>query len=134
VVTDLQERYGRQAGNRTAVVALVAVLAVVGLSWLVWVMLAHGRPEAQSSLVSWESLGEHSARVQFTVVRRESDVEASCLLRALAADHAIVGEIHVGVGPAEPTEATLQRTIRTEREATAVEMVGCVTEDQQRRR
>jgi hypothetical protein len=133
-VTDLQERYGRPSTNRTVVVAVIVVLAAAGLSWLGWVMLAHGRPAAQSSLVSWQQLDEHSARARFTVVRREPDVEASCLLRALAADHAIVGEIHVAVGPGEPTMTTLRRTIRTEREATSVELVGCVTDEQHRRR
>jgi hypothetical protein len=134
VVTDLQERYGPRTANRKVVVAVIVVLAAAGLSWLIWVMLAHGRPAAQSNLVSWEAEGEHSAQARFTVVRREPDVEASCLLRALAADHAIVGEIHVAVGPGEPTVTTLGRTIRTEREATAVQMVGCVTDEQQRRR
>jgi hypothetical protein len=133
-VTDLQERYGRTTANRKVVVAVIVLLAGVGLSWLAWVMLVHGRPAAQSSLVSWEKLDEHSAQARFTVVRRDADVEASCLLRALAEDHAVVGEVNVAVGPGEPTVTTLRRTIRTEREATSVQMVGCVTEGQQRRR
>lgn len=133
-MTDLQARYGRPTANRKVVVAVIVVLAGIGLSWLAWVMLELGRPAAQSSLVSWEPLGEHSAQARFTVVRSNPDVEASCLLRALAADHTIVGELNVAIGPDKPEVTTLRRTIRTEREATAVEVVGCVTDEQRRRR
>jgi hypothetical protein len=134
-VTDLSERYGSPSGTRTkALVALVVVLVAAGLSWLAWVMLEHGRPEAQSSLVSFSAEGEHAAVARFSVVRRSADIEADCLLRAFAADHMIVGELNVTVGPGEPTTETLQRTIRTEREATSVDLVGCSTDGQTQRR
>ena len=134
-MTDLSERYGSPSGTRTkAVVALVVVLVAAGLSWLAWVMLEHGRPEAQSSLVSFSAEGEHAAVARFSVVRRSADIEADCLLRAFAADHMIVGELNVTVGPGEPTTETLERTIRTEREATSVDLVGCSTDGQTQRR
>jgi uncharacterized protein DUF4307 len=134
-VTDLDERYGSPSGTRTkVVVALVVVLIAAGLSWLTWVILEHGRPEAQSTLVSFSAEGQHAAVAKFTVVRRSADIEAGCLLRAFAADHAIVGELDVTVGPGEPTTQTLQRTIRTEREATSVDLVGCSTEGQKQPR
>jgi hypothetical protein len=134
-VTDLSERYGSPSGTRTkALVALVVVLVAAGLSWLAWVMLEHGRPEAQSALVSFSAEGEHAAVARFSVVRRSADIEADCLLRAFAADHMIVGELNVTVGPGEPTTETLERTIRTEREATSVDLVGCSTDGQTQRR
>jgi hypothetical protein len=134
-VTDLSERYRSPSGTRTkAVVALVVVLAAAGLSWLAWVMLEHGRPEAQSSLVSFTAQDEHAAVARFSVVRRSADIEADCLLRAFAADHTVVGELDLTVGPGGPTTQTLERTIRTEREATSVDLLGCSTAGQNLRR
>lgn len=134
-MTDLSQRYGSPSATRTkAVVALVVVVVAASLSWLVWVMLEHGRPEVQSSLVSFRAEGQHAAVARFDVVRRSADIEASCLLRALAADHTIVGELDVAVGPGDPTTQTLEKTIRTERAATSVDLVGCSTDDQQQRR
>ena len=134
-MTDLSERYGSPSAPRTkTVVALVVVLVAACLSWLAWVILEHGRPEAQSSLVSFSARGEHAALAKFSVVRRSADIEADCLLRAFAADHTIVGELDLTVGPGEPTAQTLERTIRTEREATSVDLVGCSTAGQNQRR
>ncbi len=132
---NLAERYGApDPGRRKVVVALAVVVAAAGLSWLAWVMLVQGRPLAQSDLVSFEPTGQHAVDARFTVVRRDADVEASCLLRAFAADHTIVGELAVAVGSDLPDRTTLERTIRTEREATSVEMVGCTADGQPRRR
>ena len=134
-MTDLNQRYGSPNGTRSkAVVAAVVVLVAAGLSWLVWVMLEHGRPEAQSSMVSFRAEGQHAVVATFTVVRRSADIEASCLLRAFSTDHTIVGELDLTVGPGEPTTTTLEETVRTEREATSVEMVGCRTDGQSQRR
>ena len=134
-MTDLSQRYGTPSGTRTkTVVAVVVVLAAAALSWLVWVMLEHGRPEAQSSMVGFSAEDQHAAVATFTVVRRSADIEASCLLRAFSSDHTIVGELDVTVGPGEPTTQTLEETVRTEREATSVEMVGCLTDGQKQRR
>jgi Domain of unknown function (DUF4307) len=135
VVTDLADRYGTATGpGRRALVAGVVVLAGVGLSWLVWVMLAHGRPLVQSELNGFETVDQHTVSARFTVVRSDEDVEASCLLRAFAADHAVVGELDVTVGPGAPATRTLEREVRTERGATSVEVVGCLAEGQSRRR
>ena len=134
-MTDLSQRYGSPGASRTkAVVAVVVVLVAAGLSWLVWVMLAHGRPLAQSDLVGFERVDEHHVEATFTVVRRDADVAASCLLRALAADHSVVGELDVAVGPGGATRQDVKRTLRTEREATSGELVGCRADGQTRRR
>jgi hypothetical protein len=132
--TDLAERYGTRARPNRALVAVLVVLVGAALSWLVWVMLVHGRPLAQSDLVSFDVAGPHAVDARFTVVRRSADVEASCLLRAFSEDHSIVGELELTVGSDVAETVTLERTIRTEREATSVEMVGCTAEGQSRRR
>jgi hypothetical protein len=135
VVTDLATRYGTTAPTRRRLlVAAVSLLVLVCLGWLVWVMLEHGDPEVTSELTGFEVVGEHAASATFTVVRRTPEVEASCLLRASASDHAVVGELNVVVGPGDDERQDLSETVRTERRATTVEMVGCRAEGQNRRR
>ena len=135
MVTDLADRYGTSTtGRRKGTVAVVVLLAAAGLAWLVWVMLVHGRPAVQSETTGYETVDQHTVTARFTVVRRDEDVEADCLVRAYADDHSIVGELNVTVGPGEPAVQTLEETVRTERAATSVEVVGCTAEGQRRRR
>lgn len=135
VGTDLQQRYRSQHPlRRPLLVAAVAVLAALALSWLGWVMLFHGRPMARSDMVSFTVDNQHAATATFIVVRRDRDVRASCLLRAQATDHSIVGELNFEVGASQPTTATLTKSVRTEREATSVSLVGCTASGQTQRR
>jgi hypothetical protein len=134
-VTDLATRYGTERPTRRRLlVAGASVLGLVFLGWVAWAALFHGRPLASSELVGFEIVDQHTATATVTVDRRTTDVEASCLLRAQAADHSVVGELSFEVGPAQPETATLTRTVRTEREATAVEVVGCIADGQPQRR
>ena len=41
--------------------------------------------------MTYDVRGQHAAEARVTVVRRSADVEASCLLRASASDHSVVG-------------------------------------------
>ena len=134
-MSDLASRYG--SPNRTARFAQLTVVAVVVaalLVWLVWVMMVHSRPLVHSQALSYQVEGDHAASARFTVVRRGADVRASCLLRAYAEDHAVVGEANVPVAAGEPRRTTIGATVRTERRATTVELLGCVSEGQSRRR
>jgi hypothetical protein len=131
---DLTDRYGAPSrARRPLVVAGVALLAVVALGWVVWVALFHGRPEVTSALVGFDAGDQHAATARFTVVRRDTDVRASCLLRALAADHSVVGELTVPVASGAEVR-TLSADVRTERQATTVELVGCTAPGQRQRR
>jgi hypothetical protein len=131
----LAERYGApNRARKPLVVAGTIVLAVAGIGWLVWVIAFHGSPQAQSQLLSFDIAGQHAVHARLTVVRSEPDVQASCLLRAIASDHSIVGELDFTVGPAPATSSTLSKSVRTERRATTVELLGCVAPGQQQRR
>jgi hypothetical protein len=116
----------------------VTVLAVrraaAGVGWVIWAAVGHATPEARSALVAFRTPGEHVAKATVTVVRTDRDVRASCLLRASARDHSVVGELNFTVGPDRPETTTGTKQIRTERKATAVELIGCTTSDQARRR
>jgi hypothetical protein len=134
-VSELAQRYGApRTGNRPWVVALVVVLALAGVGWVLWAAVFHGTPTTHSRLVSFETPGEHAATATVTVVRADRNVRASCLLRASAQDHSVVGELHFTVGASEAATATVTKRIRTERAATAVELIGCVAEGQAQRR
>ena len=133
-MTDLAERYGAPSRRRRPLVlGLVVVLAVAGLTWLFWVISFHGRPQVTSEMVGFEVDGQHAVVARFSVVRRDAGVSASCLLRAYADDHSVVGEVTVPVtGP--DRSRTLSTSVRTERRATTVDLVGCTAPGQKQAR
>ena len=133
-MTDLQERY-RSPRSTTRVVALVLVVALVasGVSFLAWAVLFHGTPKVTSQLSTWEIVDDHTVVAHLSVDRESQYVEASCRLRAVAADHSVVGEVTVPVTDG-PEKQSLEVEIRTERRATTVERIGCTAPDQPRPR
>ena len=129
---ELADRYGAPSrARRPLVLALIAVLVVAAAAWLAWVLVLHGGPQVTSELVGYDVHGEHSTTVSFTVVRRSPQVRASCLVRAQAADHAVVGELTVPV-TSGPATRRVTATLRTERRATGVDVVGCTAQRHRR--
>ncbi|WP_203337014.1 DUF4307 domain-containing protein [Nocardioides limicola] len=129
-VTDLlADRYGRnRPWLRVAVVAAsVAVAAAFG-GWLAWTMWFHGTPDVRSTLIAFEVRSSHEAVARIDVRRKDDAVAATCKLRAFATDHHVVGELNVIVSAEEPVAG--EYSIRTTREATSVDLVGCTTENQ----
>jgi hypothetical protein len=129
----LTERYGSPSPLRRRLVVVGSVLlAAVFLAWLAWTAISHAEPEVRSELVTYEVIDEHTATAEISVVVRDDDVTgATCLLRAYAEDHSVVGEASF-----EPELGSGRYTqeIRTERRATSVERVGCTTPTQSRPR
>jgi hypothetical protein len=130
-VSDLmRDRYGADRPVRRRVtVAVAGLAALVGLVWLGWAVWFQSTPDVQSSLRSFAVRGPHAATAEVDVRLRDSRVRATCLLRAYAADHSIVGELDVRV-PAGRTDRTLHPAMRTERRAISVDLVGCTTPHQ----
>ena len=127
-MSDLAQRYGTRRGPRRVVlVAGVAALAVVALAWLAWAILMHSRSTVQGELVSFRPPAAHAAVAKVTVTRPDPQMTASCVLQAVAADHAVVGELAFSVGPPRPATVTVTQTIRTERRAYNVQLVRCVS-------
>ena len=129
----LDERYGAPAPwRRRALLGGCVAVAVVFLGWLGWTAVVHASPEVESELVSFVAVDDHTATARVSIDRRDGDVEATCLVRAIAEDHTIVGELSWSP-EGEPRQQD-EVTIRTERRATSVQLVGCTTPDQARPR
>jgi hypothetical protein len=101
-----------------------SLLGVTFISWLAWAAWFHADPAINASLTSYEVVSDHEARAKVAARFRDADVDGSCLLRATARDHTVVGELNV-------TADELRRdrgdwiSVRTEREATSVTLVSC---------
>jgi hypothetical protein len=129
----LAERYGAPRGRpRPLVIAAVIAVAAVFSGWLVWTAWFHSTPDVSSELVGYDVVDVHTATGTVDVAIAE-DVDASavrCTLRAFAPDHAVVGELVFAPGGT----GRQQLSVRTAREATSVELLGCTTADQRRPR
>ena len=125
----LADRYGAPSPvRRRLLVGVVALVAVVALAWLAWTTVFHATPAVQSELETWAVVDEHAASATVSVAL-EDGVTATCVVRAIAEDHMTVGELAF-----EPTDGTNEVTVRTEREATSVDLVGCTAAGQPRPR
>jgi len=62
----------------------------------------------------------------------DDSVRATCLLRAYAEDHSVVGEL--SFTPEHDATQPIEETVRTERRATSVELIGCTAPGQPRPR
>jgi hypothetical protein len=128
-MSDLAARYGTPSPLRRRVtVLLVVALAAAALGWLAWTAFFHASPPVESALSSYEiaSDNEVTAVVQVSLA---DDTVASCRVRALADDHSTVGELAF-----EPVDGANRVTVRTERRATSVTLLGCTAPGQPRPR
>ena len=128
--TDLADRYGAPAPwRRVAILGACVVVAAAFLGWLGWAIWAQSTPEVRSNLVGYDVVDTHTATAEVDVVLRDDGVRATCTLRAYAADHSVVGELAF-----TPVDGRNAETVRTERGATSVELVGCTAPGQNRPR
>jgi hypothetical protein len=129
--TDLADRYGaRGPWQSRALLGVVVVVVAAFLGWLGWTMWAQSTPEVRSELVGYDVRSEHAAVATVTVDLADPDVRASCTLRAYAEDHTVVGELAFR----PDRSGRVEQTVRTERRATSVELLGCTAPGQNRPR
>jgi len=127
------DRYGAPAPwRRRVLITACVVVALAFGGWLAWTSVSHSTPEVESALVGFDAVDEHTATAVVDVEFGADDIVATCLLRAYAEDHSVVGELSFTAEPAEGSR--YEETVRTERLATAVELMGCTTPDQRRPR
>ena len=82
-------------------------------------------PKVESQLLGWDPVDAHSTTARVDVTIHDAGSHPTCTVQALASDHSIVGELHF-----RPTSGTNTVTVRTEREATAVDVPGCIADGQ----
>jgi hypothetical protein len=129
----LGDRYGApDPWRRRLVVAASALLALVFLGWLAWAVWGNATPDVDSEMVTYEVVDEHHATARVEVRLSGADVRASCVLQAVAEDHTVVGEL--AFTPEYGARQPLELTVRTERRATSVNLVGCTAPGQPRPR
>ena len=122
----LSERYAAPpAWRRPVTVVVVVVVAGVALAWLGWAALYQATPKVESNLLGWDVVDAHSATARIDVTVHDAGSHPTCTVQALASDHSIVGELTF-----QPQDGTNTVTVRTEREATAVDVPGCIADGQ----
>ena len=130
----MSQRYGTDnPRRRRLVIALSGVVGVVALAWLAWAVWFQANPDVESSLRTFRVVDDHTVTASVAVRTADEDLVANCLVRATGTDHSVVGELNFKVTGVKGTQHR-DVTLRTEREATTVEMVGCTTKDQPRPR
>jgi len=129
VTTDLVERYGAASpGRRRWGMAALGLVIVLLVGWLAWTTLFHANPPVTSDIVAYDIVDDNEASAVVSV-SLEDGVVASCRLQAYADDHSTVGELAF-----EPVDGRNEVTLRTERRATTVTLVGCTAPGQSRPR
>jgi hypothetical protein len=100
------------------------VLVAALLAWAVWAALDTGASGVQADVTSYQVVSTHEVRVKVAVHTRDPDADGTCLLRATAEDHTIVGELNL---TADELRAATGSWIpmRTERRATTAALVRC---------
>ena len=127
-------RYGGQSPRRRRTVIIVSgVVGVLALAWVAWAGWSQSTPDVQSNLQSFEVLDSHSVEAAVVVDTRSEDVTANCLVRAVGTDHSVVGELNFEV-TGHDGASRHDVSLRTERKATSVQLIGCTTEGQSRPR
>lgn len=129
----LTDRYGAPSPVRRVAVAVIGgtiVLAALGM--LIWIIIGQSDPAVSSQELTNDIVDDHSATVTVRLQYGDDPVDATCRVRAIAHDKAVVGELTVHPDPADGPDHTFD--IATDRRATAVEWLGCTAPGQPRPR
>jgi hypothetical protein len=130
----LGDRYGApRPAHRRSLIAASGLLGAVALGWVVWVLWIQVTPAVQSSLRTYDVVDSHTATAEVVVKTRDPEVDANCLVRATGADKSVVGELNFDVSGVDGTTVRTV-SVRTEREASSVVVVGCTADGQDRPR
>lgn len=118
-------RYGRPSvGRQRAGWAVVALVVVALLGWLMWAALGRSHDTVGGLVESFDVRSPHAIAVTVQITRTTT-AAAQCTVTAIASDHSQVGRKTLRL-PAGPSGSrTLTTLVRTEREATAADVVDC---------
>ena len=126
---DLADRYGvAHPGRRRALLVVVAAVVAAFLGWLAWAVWAQATPLVDSEFEGFTVVDDGTTEA-YVGVALQDGVTARCVVRALAEDHSVVGEVVF-----TPADGRNEVQIRTERRATSADLVGCTAQGQPRPR
>jgi predicted phage tail protein len=122
----LSDRYAPPpAWRRPVTIWACVVVAVVFLTWLAWAAFVQATPKVSSQLNGFEVVDGHRVHAQIAVRLESSAVRPRCSVQALASDHSVVGEQTF-----TPASGDNSVTVRTDRRATTVDLIGCTAAGQ----
>jgi hypothetical protein len=125
----MQDRYGTKSpGRRRALVVATTVLAAVFLGWLVWAAWFSNDTPIDAEVASYRVVGEHEVDVRLQTRLKDEGVQGSCLIRATASDHTIVGEANLTVAAIKAANGGWI-PITTLSRATTVQKISCTEHD-----
>jgi hypothetical protein len=121
----MQDRYGT-VNPRRRIVLIVAttVLGAVFLGWLGWVAWFNSDPAIQAELTAYDVVDAHQVKIRVDARFRNDGIDGTCLFRATARDHTIVGELNLSVAQLRAAGDNWI-PVTTLSEATTVEKVRC---------
>jgi hypothetical protein len=121
----LAQRYGsgRPRGRRVGL-ALGGLLAAALLAWALWAILEQDQAAIEADVSSYRVVGTHEVQVRLRTHFRDAGADGTCLLRATAEDHTIVGELNLTAAELRAAKGSWL-PIRTERRATTATVVRC---------
>ena len=123
-VPSLPPRYGGRPRRRVVPIVLGTLFALALLAWAIWAGLASGDQGIDASVTSYRVVDSHQVQVKISAHFKDADTEGTCLVRATAADHTIVGELNITADELRANRGSWI-PIRTERRATTAELVRC---------
>jgi hypothetical protein len=103
---------------------LGTLFALVLLAWAIWAGQASDDRTIDATVTSYRVVDSHQVQVRISAHFEDASTKGTCLVRATAADHTIVGELNI---TADELRAARDSwiPIRTERRATTAELVRC---------
>jgi hypothetical protein len=128
-VTDRTEitepRYGvaRPRRRRLAVV-LGFVFAAALAAWAIWAAMAKGNDPIDADVTAYQVLSSHEVQVRVDAHIHDATTKATCLIRATAEDHTVVGELTLTADELRAAAGDWI-AVRTERRATTAEVATC---------
>ena len=124
-VQSMAARYGSDRPRRRWVgVALGGLLAVALGIWAVWAGQAQDDEPLTADVTSYHVVDTHQIQVKVAATFHDAGAEGSCLVRATAQDHTVVGELTLTADQLRADDGHWI-AVRTERRATTASVVRC---------
>jgi hypothetical protein len=127
-VSDLQQRYGTPSkGRRRTLIVISSLVGALFLGWLTWVIAFRSDPAIEAEVASFDVVDAHLVRIKVETRFRSDSVKGSCLFRATAQDHTIVGDVNLTVAQMRKADGGWI-AVKTFDRATTVERISCTSD------